>query len=636
MSLEDDGEKQIYSVFNLPEVVSNVLLNLSARERAKFRLINSNCDQVYKIEEELLFIKLWTRYRDGHSFGYQEETLSNEELEHYQEIYGNLQFHLRVWLTKCSNGRYERENSLLLSICNIGDWRFIQDCPFVNEDFLEEYLDSNLVKSLVCVHMAKEVSYFMDMRSGIFYQNVNIKSTLNWKRLGTIQEWLENMPFDILGKLSMTNKGRKVNYLAKLMKAMEGNNIEAIISLLKQNLCLFPYLKDQFKRREEILQFLLENNVYGTSIIGIHSYLPAFIPYDLRCDPDFVLKYCKIIDFYYYLPTKLRNDTELIIKILEIHKDVTIHLSSVPKELFSDIRVLKILRKPIMEELQYKDFPHLEIDTIEKLMIFGDCNILYPYISDKLLNDQDFIRKFLIAQYGEEYNVNPTNLESVKHPLQMVFIDQSLRSNKSIMENLSQYHLLYLCGDLKRDFDILSKIEKTSILKKVNPLLTLEDYLEIFRKFIQRSPTKTFTFYYYISNLPTKLFNCKEVVLTTAKLYKKYLVVLSKIGSELCKDVQFWRELLEETSYVDIGSFVPHEIRNDPKVFLKQLKYPELQMCSKELLENVEFVEEFLVANNHFEYIYLSPKMRSNKELFMTLSEKDMELFQFASPDLFA
>ncbi|EFC48365.1 predicted protein [Naegleria gruberi] len=640
----NDLHSHFFNILELPEIVTHIFRNLDIEERARKRLVNTTFNHVYLIEEENEMLQLWKKYESGYCGGYYVKPLSDEELIALEQQFDmKMQYHLKIWLTKCSNGRFEWQQSLL-SIANTGDWDYIINSPCLQKckfELMDHFGDE--IENFICVHFSSRDLCVMDKRNGKFYHSSNA-ARLYWKQIGYIREWLENISYDILYPLSEL-KGDHISaqfykYSEDIKKLTSEGNMNEFLRFISASPQSYSLLSNEWKGKEEVIGALLSNNYEDPN--GFFSHLPAHIPFDLRNDKEFLLKYFKIADFCYYIPTKLRNDKKFMKKLI-LQYNTCFNIGALPKDILRDTEILRSLSDSILLNSEVQEYVDWEFETVEQVKTFftqhPESHISIPFISDTILNDKSAMIDILNEVYNLELKPEDTlnDLSAIEKivnessPMVLSIVDESIRNNKEFMMKLGEISLMFIGNELKTDLDLISSAKPT-VLKKLNLIMSKQEFLELLER-IQKAPTIQFKYLHNLNlfdalkyQIPREYFNDPEFAYETYRITSASEQYLGKVAKQ---DFNLWIRLARME--LDLYGAPPELLVTNRDLAFQNIFSP------MDLPDDLIFDEDFMITwmDNHQEingFVCLPTKARTRK-LFKHLLVKHPYLKKFGPPE---
>lgn len=400
-------------------------------------------------------------------------------------------------------------------------------------------------------------------------------------------------------RVAIKNSSRSLEYASEALRA----DREIVLEAMKNRGVDFRYIDEKFKADKEVVMAAVQNN---GSVLEYASD-------SLKADKEFILSIIQSYEYGYYVlehaSDEIKSDKEIVMAACKASSGNTLEYASA----------------------------NLRGDEAFVLSVIKSCPdgyIAFPYISESLKEDREFVKKALEA-HGNCYEHIAGTFQADKEMVLMFVSSADLPHYDSVLSSVPEkFH---------KDKDVITaELEHngTSLAAAVEIGIDIDK--EMFLSILKNCISKSDIVDDYIPGA-LNIFKCapdhiqadKEVVMFAIEhadtMCAKYA------SSELLHDRDLLLKCFEKGSMYSIDSFIPDEIRADKEFMLAAAKInPDaISLASKELLADQELLDLYL--QNGCSWLGnedIAAEHKGNKELVLPVIEKDAYYFEYVSAKL--
>ena len=430
-------------------------------------------------------------------------------------------------------------------------------------------------------------------------------------------------------RVAIKNSSRSLEYASEALRA----DREIVLEAMKNRGVDFRYIDEKFKADKEVVMAAVQNN---GSVLEYASD-------SLKADKEVVMAAVQNeVSALEYAPDLLKADKEFILSIIQSYEYGYYALEHASDEIKSDKEIVMAACKASSgNTLEYAS-ANLRGDEAFVLSVIKSCPdgyIAFPYISESLKEDREFVKKALEA-HGNCYEHIAGTFQADKEMVLMFVSSADLPHYDSVLSSVPEkFH---------KDKDVITaELEHngTSLAAAVEIGIDIDK--EMFLSILKNCISKSDIIDDYIPGA-LNIFKCapdhiqadKEVVMFA--LEHADIMCAEYASSELLHDRDLLLKCFEKVEKgsmysIDSFSFIPDEIRADKEFMLAAAKIsPDaISLASKELLADQELLELYL--QNGCSWLRnenIAAEHKGNKELVLPVIEKKAYYFEYVSAKL--
>ncbi|EFC46582.1 predicted protein [Naegleria gruberi] len=448
------------------------------------------------------------------------------------------------------------------------------------------------------------------------------------------------------------------NYASEELKTDK----EILEFLIGRDGCYFEYAPESWKNSRDFVVKAIRNSM---------SNISDFLGYSLKEDRDLILEYVRRIGSIEEIPQEYKQDRDIVLEAVQLDGNnlkYASHSLQQDRELLivavrnglslRNINESELDREIVYEACRYDTHPlkyvpeeYRDEEEIVQAIAFSENASSFEYVSERLRNNIDFIRKLTringyLIQYIPKYlrNDREIALNAIRHGCN--YLSEDLQNDKELILTGLKYSAScyrYASGEMKSDGEVLEALRKwlpphlnipfplnkemAAIALSIKSLNEFDYTFRDDRQFALLAVNARMMNLMYVSN---RLRLDRTFILEIEP--KQFDILFIPITLREDREIALKSLELNGRSIMYLSNELKHEFKNDREIMLKAIKSDAIAFlfASEELQHEEEFILECAGVNGKV-LQYVPHKFAYNRNVVLKCVQNHEEALQYAS-----